>query len=310
MKLMKLLTPRISQTFNGNLYVSMVLVITAIIAISCTTSDVSDAYGQFEATETTISSESNGKLLQFTPDEGDRLTKSTQVGFVDTTRFVLQRDELEARLQSIEAKISNINAEVEVQKEELELAQSNLRRTKALHEDEAATEQNLDDAQTRVRTIKKRIDALQTQKVSVRAEINATEARIEQVNQQIRDAVILNPINGRVLTSFVEPFEVVQMGQPLYRIANLDTLILRVYVDGAQLPNIKLGQEVEVLVDKNANENQSLIGRISWIASEAEFTPEQIQTKEERVTQVYAVKVRVPNSEGILKIGMPGEVNF
>ncbi len=102
----------------------------------------------------------------------------------------------------------------------------------------------------------------------------------------------------------------VSQGEPLYQIANLDTLELRIYVSGAQLPSIKLGQNVEVFVDKNAEENQSLNGQISWIASEAEFTPKMIQTKEERVTQVYAVKVKVPNPEGILKIGMPGEVNF
>ncbi len=113
-----------------------------------------------------------------------------------------------------------------------------------------------------------------------------------------------------MLTTFVEPHELVAQGQPLYQIANLDTLELRAYVSGAQLPLISFGQSVEVLVDKNAEENQQLNGKISWIASQAEFTPKMIQTKEERVTQVYAVKIKVPNPDGILKIGMPGEVNF
>ena len=120
----------------------------------------------------------------------------------------------------------------------------------------------------------------------------------------------VNPVNGTVLTSYAERYELVQAGQPLYQIASLDTLDLRVYISGAQLPSVNIGRQVEVLVDKNAEEDQSMHGTISWIASEAEFTPKTIQTKEERVTQVYAVKVRVPNPEGILKIGMPGEVNF
>ena len=187
---------------------------------------------------------------------------------------------------------------------------TDLHRIQALTKDSAATQKQLDDAQGRVRTLRKQINASQTQKQSVWAEINATQDRIDQVQQQLKDAHIMNPINGTVLTSYVEPHEVVGQGQPLYRIANLDTLELRVYVSGAQLPSIKLGQNVQVLVDKNADENQQMSGHISWIASEAEFTPKMIQTKQERVTQVYAVKVKVPNPNGILKIGMPGEVNF
>ena len=210
----------------------------------------------------------------------------------------------------IQSKIENINAQVEVQKSELETALNDLKRVEALKKDGAATQKQLDDARARVRTIRKQIDALQTQKKSVRAEINATSAQMAQLNDQLRDAKIMNPVKGTVLTTFVEPHELVQKGQPLYRIANLDTLELRVYISGAQLPSVKLGQEVEVLIDKNAEENQSMRGRVSWIASEAEFTPKMIQTKEERVTQVYAMKVKVPNPEGIIKIGMPGEVNF
>lgn len=282
----------------------------ALLAGGCATEEKSDAYGQFEAVETTISAEAGGKLLRFNINEGSDLEAGQQIGSIDTTRMVLQREEMKSQLQSVEAKIAQINAEVEVQKEELALAESNLERSRSLYKDGAATQQKLDDAQSRVRTISKRIEALQTQKQAVRAEIGATRSRIDQINDQIEDTRVVNPVEGTVLTTFAEPHEMVQTGQPLYRIAGLDTLILRVYVSGAQLPGIKLGQQTEVLVDKNADENQSAVGRISWIASEAEFTPEQIQTKEERVTQVYAVKVRVPNPDGVLKIGMPGEVNF
>jgi HlyD family secretion protein len=179
-----------------------------------------------------------------------------------------------------------------------------------MRKDNAATEQQLDDAEGNVQTMKKQIQSLETQKKSVRAEIKSIDARFNQIEQQIDDAHVINPVNGTVLTTFVEPHELVGQGQPLYQIANLDTLELRAYVSGAQLPSITLGQSVEVLVDKNAEENQQLNGKISWIASDAEFTPKMIQTKEERVTQVYAVKVKVPNPDGIIKIGMPGEVNF
>jgi len=276
----------------------------------CATNEKSDAYGQFEATETTISSKASGELLMYNVSEGDQLLAGKQVAKIDTTTLHLQKEELKAQLKATRTKIENISAEVEVQREQLQTAETNLKRIQNLLKDEAATQQQLDDIQGKVRTIRKQIDALQTQKQSVRAEINATQARINRINQQLTDALVTNPVNGTVLTTYVEQHELVGQGQPLYQIANLDTLELRVYVSGAQLPEIKLGQLVEVLVDKNEEENQQLSGGISWIASEAEFTPKMIQTKQERVTQVYAVKVKVPNPDGILKIGMPGEVNF
>lgn len=293
-----------------SVYLIITLILVQFSLSGCGNNGKSDAYGQFEATETTISAEASGKLLQFKASEGSRLDTGQKVGMIDTTQMVLQHEELESQLESIEARITNINAEVEVQREELALAQSNLKRIRALKEDRAATEQQLDDAEARVKTTKKRIRALQTQKQSVRANIKATQSRIAQLKEKILDARIVNPVSGRVLTTFVEQHELVQQGQPLYQIANLDTLDLRIYISGAQLPSVKLNQQVEVLVDKNAAENQSLSGRVSWISSNAEFTPKMIQTKEERVTQVYAVKVKVPNPKGILKIGMPGEVNF
>lgn len=294
-------------TGNLNLVIALMA---ALLITGCSGNGKSDAYGQFEATETTISSQTSGELLSFTASEGATLKAHQQVGLVDTTQLKLKEEELLAGLEATQSKIENINAEVEVFKEQLQTARTNLNRIEALVKDSAATQQQLDDAEGKVRTLRKQIDALQVQKKSVRAEINATRARLNQVEQQLDDARILNPVNGTVLTTYVEPYELVAQGQPLYQIANMDTLELRIYVSGAQLPSIKLGQNVEVLIDKNAEENQQLSGRISWISSEAEFTPKMIQTKEERVTQVYAVKVKVPNTEGIIKIGMPGEVNF
>ena len=280
------------------------------IVSGCAGEEKSDAYGQFEATETTISSEVSGELLAYNIEEADRLEKDQAVGRIDTTRLVLQEKELKAKMESVQSQIANINAQVEVRKEELALAETNLERTQSMQEDNAATAQQLDDATSRVQTVRKQIDALQTQKQSIRAEINATKARIAQVQDQLRDTRIINPVSGTVLTSYIEPFELVQQGQPLYQVASLDTLELKVYVSGAQLPSVKIGENVEVLVDSTSETNQQLSGKVSWIASEAEFTPKMIQTKEERVTQVYAVKVRVPNPDGVLKIGMPGEVNF
>jgi HlyD family secretion protein len=104
--------------------------------------------------------------------------------------------------------------------------------------------------------------------------------------------------------------EVVQTGQPLYRIADLRTLVLRAYITGTQLASVRLGQPAQVRVDRGRDELLTLPGTVTWIASEAEFTPTPIQTREERADLVYAVKILVENPDGVLKIGMPGDVIF
>ncbi|HMB98094.1 MAG TPA: HlyD family efflux transporter periplasmic adaptor subunit [Balneolaceae bacterium] len=281
-----------------------------LIFSGCDRESGSDAYGQFEATETTISAEVSGRVIHFTVNDGDFLDQNTHVGTIDTVMIHLKREELRHQIESVRARIAGIDSQIRVQQEELNVAMIELNRVKRLREDGAATEEQLDNAQGKVNIIRERINSLETEKTKVYPEIRSMEAKLSQMNEQVSDSKVVNPVNGTVLTSFVEPFEVVRPGQPLYRIANLDTLTLRVYISGAQLPDVKLGQAVTVIVDKNETENQQMEGTISWIASEAEFTPQMIQTKEERVTQVYAVKVNVPNPEGILKIGMPGEVRL
>lgn len=286
------------------------VILMAMCVAGCASGDKSDAYGQFDAIQTTVSSETGGKLILFDVNEGDYLEAGSQVGLVDTTDLTLKRRELKAQMEASEARLASVDAEMAVRQEQLDIAQTELQRIQSLISDGAATQKQLDDARGKVRTTQKQIQALETQKGSIRAEAQATEVRIEQVMENMKDARINNPVKGTVLTTFAEVHELVQPGQPLYRIAGLDTLELRVYISGAQLSSVKLGQQVQVLVDKNEEENQQLAGTVTWIASEAEFTPRMIQTKEERVTQVYAVKVRVSNQNGILKLGMPGEVNF
>lgn len=281
-----------------------------VLAAGCAKENGSDAYGQFETDEVMISSEMGGKLLQFEAKEGMTLNAGQKIGQVDTLQLHLKKAELESSIKSIRSNLATLDAQANVYKTQLETANKNLKRIQALVNDKAATTQQLDDIEGSINMLNAQIEAVKVQRRSVYAEIETMETRIAQVRDQIDRAAIINPINGVVITNYAEPNELVGQGSPLYQIANLEVLELKVYVSGAQLPNVKLGSDVEVLVDKDADSNQSLTGTVSWIASEAEFTPNMIQTKEERVTQVYAVKIRVPNRNGVLKIGMPGEVNF
>ncbi|MDX1641832.1 MAG: HlyD family efflux transporter periplasmic adaptor subunit, partial [Balneolaceae bacterium] len=250
----------------------ILIILGLVFTASCSNETESDAYGQFEAEEIVISAEANGRLLNFDVEEGDKLEKGLQVGTVDTTNLHLQKNELEAAMESVRSNINKLDAQRRVLQTQLETAQKELNRLQALQKDNAATQQQLDTAEGQVNTLRQQIDAIEVDKQSVSTELTRMEAKIAQINHQIEQATILNPVNGTVLSSFAEEHELVSMGKPLYRIANLDEMILRVYITGAQLPDVQLGETVEVLFDQNAEENYSVNGEVSWVASEAEFT--------------------------------------
>ncbi|GBL35358.1 UPF0194 membrane protein YP_0975 [Filimonas sp.] len=130
-----------------------------------------------------------------------------------------------------------------------------------------------------------------------------------QIRNQISKGQIICPIKGTVLTKYAYEGEMATTGKALFKIANLDTMVLKVYVSGIQLPQVKLGQTIKVLIDQGKDEFKEYAGTISWVSAKSEFTPKTIQTKDERANLVYAVKVRVKN-DGYLKIGMYGEIKF
>jgi HlyD family secretion protein len=285
-------------------------VLTATLFWSCEENgEKSDAYGNFEATEITISAQTAGQLLRFDVDEGDFLKAGDYVGYVDTTDLVLKKQQLEARIKAVKAKFVDLDAQVTVLKQELNNAVIDKDRIIKMFNDNAATQKQVDDIRGKVNVIKKKIKSVEAGKVAVNAELEVIHRQIDEVEESIKKAVIINPVNGTVLTKYAEIYEMAAMGKPLYKIADLRRMKLKVYVSGAQLPDIKIGQEVEVIVDKDKTTNRKLKGKVSWISEAAEFTPKIIQTKEERVNLVYAVKVLVEN-DGTLKIGMPGEANF
>lgn len=271
-----------------------------------------DAYGNFEATEVTVAAETAGRLLRFEPREGARLAGGAVVGQVDTVGLALQRRELLAREGAARTRTAEAEAQIGVLRAQLATAEEEHRRTLRLFRAEAATAQQLNLAGGEVRVLRERIGAARAQTGVAREESGGAGARIEQVAEQIRRSRVVNPVPGTVLAVYAEAGEFVQAGQPLYQVADLDTLTLRAYVAGAQLAALRLGGPVQVRIDADAGEDRlaALPGRVSWISPRAEFTPTPIQTRDERVGQVYAVKVRVPNRGGVLKIGMPGEVVF
>jgi HlyD family secretion protein len=285
------------------------LYLSALLLAGCR-GDEPDAYGNFEAEEVRVSAEVAGQLLRFDAGEGEHLPGGSVVGQIDTTSLALQRQELASQRGAARTRTTEAEAQIGVLQAQLATAQEEYERAVRLFRQDAATAQQLNQAEGEVRVLRERIRAGRAQTAGTREESGGAESRIEQLTEQIRKARIANPIAGTVLTTYVEAGEFVQPGQPLYTIADLNTLILRAYVSGAQLASLRIGSSVRVQIDAGADELMTLPGRVTWIAAQAEFTPTPIQTREERADQVYAVKISVANRNGVLKIGMPGEVVF
>ncbi len=286
------------------------IALAAVLLTACSKNkEKSDAYGTFESTEITISSESAGKLVFFNIDEGQELKKGDTVALIDTIQLALKRDALIAQKKAASNKADYITSQIKILEEQKKNSLVEKDRIEKLYIEGAATSQQLDNINGIIAVYDKQISSIETQNAPVLNEVDAYDKQIAQLNDQIKRSFIINPEDGTVLTKYSEANEVVTQGKALYKIADLSNIFLRIYVSGAQLSQIKLRQKVKVLVDKNEKENKEYEGTVSWISSSSEFTPKIIQTKEERVNLVYAVKVKVKN-DGTLKIGMPGEVKF
>lgn len=269
----------------------------------------SDAFGNFEADPVIVSSESSGKVLQLNVEKGQKIDSGFVAAIIDSTQLHLKLKQLEAQQEAVQSKRQSIRAQINVLEQQKKNLQDDKKRVEDMLKDGAATQKQLDDITGRIAVIDRQIESTQTQFTSINSELNVLKTQVASTNDLIDRCTIESPASGTILETYIEPGELAGPGKPLFKLAGLDDLILKVYVSGAQLPNVKIGQEVEVLVDKNAEENQSFTGEVVWISSEAEFTPKIIQTKEERVKLVYAVKVKVQN-DGTLKIGMPGEISW
>lgn len=273
----------------------------------------SDAYGNFEAIEIIVSSEANGKILNFDIEEGALLSENKALGIVDTTQLYLQKVQLTRSIQAIQAKLPDISSQVNVLKERLAKAKFEEKRIKNLVKAKAVTTKQLDDVKAEISLIEREIIAttssLNIQEAGLLAEIPTIEAKIELINDLILKSIISSPINGTVLTKFAYSGELTTHAKPLFKVANIDELICRAYISEPQLSDVKLRDEVTVFIDSSDGGLKEYKGIITWISSKAEFTPKIIQTKEERTNLVYAMKIKVAN-DGYLKIGMPAEVKF
>ncbi len=290
-------------------YQILIIAIAALFTGCGNNEEKSDAFGNFEADPVIVSSESSGKVLQLNVEKGQEVDTGFVAAVIDSTQLYLKLKQLEAQKEAVQSKKQSIRAQIDVPQQQKTNLMEDKRRVEDMLKDGAATQKQLDDITGQIAVINRQIESTQTQFTSVNKELDVLKTQEASTRDLIDRCLVKSPATGTVLETYIEQGELANPGKPLFKVANLNPLTLKVYISGAQLPQINIGNEVEVLVDKNADEKQSFKGKITWISPEAEFTPKIIQTKEERVKLVYAVKVEVPNN-GTLKIGMPGEVNW
>ncbi len=268
-----------------------------------------DAFGNFEADDLILSTEVAGKLLNCNFEEGTTLVKGAEIALVDTVPLVLQLSQMESQQLTILARKQSVQSQiavVEQQKKNLEVDRARLLN---LMKDGAATQKQLDDVAGNLELLNKQMASTKSQELILTGESAVLNTQVAQLQDKLGRCRITSPITGMVLEKYKKTGELVNMGQSLCRMADVSSLNLRVYISGEQLPHLKIGQVVKVMIDDTATQNKQMNGTVTWISSEAEFTPKIIQTKEERVKLVYAVKIKVSN-DGSLKIGMPGEIKF
>lgn len=293
--------------------VQIFVLVSSLLAVSACSSEIpsADAYGNFEADEITVSAQVSGQLLEWNFSEGQQVSKGDILGLIDTTSIHLQKRQLSAQMRVLDKSKASISAEGAVIQEQVASAKRELNRVEELFKGQAATQKQRDDAESAVRLLDRRLEALQTQRARLSAEGEVLTVQFDVLQDQLKKAVITSPVNGTVLTDFVNAGELVSPGKPLLSIADLQEITLRVFMDANQVADLQLNQPVTVMVDGNDASGVAGLreypGRVSWISSKAEFTPRTTQTREDRVTLVYAVKVVVEN-DGLLKIGMPADV--
>jgi len=290
--------------------VSTIVALGLVLGAGCKKTTPPDAYGNVEATEVVVGAQSSGLLQTFIPAEGNRLTAGEPVAIVDTSALILQLQQIEAQRGVSGSRVNEVNKQIGVIEAQRSVAERTYERTKRLFDQQAATAQQLDAAERDLRTLGAQIEQARAQRQTASVDVSSSEARVAQIRDQIRKSKVSNPVSGTVLTTFVKAGEFVQTGQPLYKIANLDTLELRAYVNETQLGRVKIGQPVQVSVDSGGKSRRTMTGTVSWISAQAEFTPTPIETRDERTNLVYAIKVRVPNPNGVLKIGMPADIQL
>lgn len=280
----------------------------AIVLSACKSEeDGADAYGNFEADEVMISSRMGGEFVQLKGNEGEMVKMGQVLGMVDTTELHLQKKQLLAQRAAVLSGKTKIRAEVKVLRQQIANLQKDENRMQRMFDDGAVEEKKLDDITGQINLLNRQIEVLGANFGAINNQVDVIMAQAALIDNKVNDCYLHSPVDGVILEQYVEQGEMTSPGRAVYKLSDISSLVLKVYISGDQLSQVKIGQIIDVLIDVPDGRYKTYKGTIAWISDKSEFTPKIIQTKQERVKLVYAMKVDVPN-DGSLKIGMPGEV--
>lgn len=288
-----------------------IIPLTAVMLLSCTPKDNYDAQGTFEATEVVVAAEEPGKIMSLQIEQGDSLVAGMSVGLIDTLQLALQREELINERKALLASTPDTDVQTISLREQISGVATERDRIARLLTKGAAPQQQLDNLNTQLASLKGQLSAhLSTMNIStatINDKASAIAIRIKAINDKIAKCTITSPISGTVLVKNAECGELVSFGTPLFKIADMENMFLRAYFTSDQLSDIRVGQKVKVMADYGGEKQKEYTGTIVYIATQSEFTPKTVQTRDSRANLVYAVKIAVKN-DGLLKLGLTGNV--
>lgn len=288
------------------------LIIISSLATSCGNSKEFDATGNFESTEIIVSSEAVGKLITLNVNEGDLVKQDSVIGYVDSTQLFFQKERIIKSIDAVGAKMSDIPLQTASIKQQIKNLEIERHRAENLVNKNVGNQKQLDEINYQIEVLNKQLAAgvntMSKANISISKERESLISQIEVLNDQLSKTKIKSPISGTIITKYIQAGELLTIGKPIFKIADINEMILRVYLSSDVMTKVKIGQNVKVFVDFG-DESKEYVGVISWISPKAEFTPKTIQTKDERENLVYAAKVIVKN-DGFIKIGMFGEIQI
>lgn len=286
----------------------------AMVLTACGNKNVDyDASGVFETTEVIVSARGTGEIVSLNVEEGQTVKANEPLGELDMTQLILKKEQLHAGKDAATSRKLNTAQQVASLSQQIANLQSEQARFKALLKDGAATQKQVDDLGYQIATLQKQLTAANEQVTTANQSIDGQsasfDAQMGQIDDMMHQAVITSPIDGVILSKYAEAGEFAVPGRALFKVANVSDMKLRAYITADQLTGLKIGQKVKVYADQGADGRKEYDGTVSWISSEAEFTPKTIQPRDERSNLVYAIKIAVKN-DGLIKRGMYGDVKL
>ncbi len=262
--------------------------------------------GTFEAREVLVSAQTLGQILEMPVEEGQSIQKDQILARIDVEKIELQKQPIEAGMHELNLNLSIAREQEQQAQIQFENIKTRYDRFKTLFDQKSISQQQMDDLQSQYELAEKNLKSARLRSQTLVAKKEQLDAQSALLERQIADGTVVSPLDGIIIQKLKEPGEVINPGGALVQIANLNEMEIKLYIAEIDLGKIKLGEELSIQVDSYPD--TIFAGKIIWISPKAEFTPKNVQTKEARTNLVYAVKLLVPNPDGILKIGMPADI--